>query len=127
MTGILHTRVTEVSGIKRYKAPRGFMYEIFTMYGAIDTANGNSVAILDYLVEDEVSFISNLSHLIGLIDTLVAGNHFNFTLLAPIKTKFISISASFTSPSFIVNLFINYKLVKASRTELLLEWFRKGR
>lgn len=124
---ILHILQSENNGIHRFKAPIRHMYEIHSIYGSIFSGGSNFVSIVDYLLEDEVTSIPNTVDTIALITSNIAGTQFQFNLPVPAKTKFISVGPGNDSTVFSTHIYINYELIKASKTELLMEWFRKGR
>lgn len=110
----------------RYKAPRHFMYIIEDIHWSGMGAAGNRVLVFDYALEDEVTTVNIATkHPIAFFDTtLRASQDVEFT--TPLKTKFISIALD-SGVAFQGFLIIAGNLVQVSKTELLIEWFRKGR
>lgn len=113
---------------KRFKAPRGFMYEIWDIHFMVFTAGAGILTIVNYLLEDEVTTISvrRSEGILASFSSTIAGQAEDFTFTKGEKTKFIT-GARDGSNTMGVIAIIHYELIKASRTELLLEWFRKGR
>lgn len=114
----------------KFKAPKGFMYNIFDIHFSVTLAGSNIVGVLNYLLEDEVDQddwnVANAEGVLAIIATNIAGQAEDFNFTKGEMTKFISIAAN-TSTVFACFIIIHFELVKASKTELILEWFRKGR
>jgi len=112
--------------ILRFKAPRGLQYFIESISMVNQTAINNIlVMVIDFLAEDEQTDSFNRSSpSIANMITTIGGLH-TFINSINHKTKFISIGKNSTAG---VTTFINIygKLIPISRTDTLLEWFRKG-
>lgn len=114
--------------IFRIKAPTGLMFKIHSMYATTITPGDNGILVINESLEEQVTTIGNAAIRSGVIFEMEADVSQNayFGLPVPEITKFISI-ATRTSTAFAVDVFINYEFKKATKTELLIEWFRKGR
>ena len=110
----------------RYKAPVNTMYNIT----GINFSNFLSVSaelfVYDYLLEDDITDDdSGSSNFIATFNTAIAGtSHFIDSINH--KTKFITIGKN-TGTSIACQVQIYGDIVPVSKTDLLIEWFRKGR
>lgn len=123
---ILAVVIAEGFGPLVFKAPIRTMYKIHSFYGIINFAGNNSVRILNYAVEDDFVIGAQNEGLIFAIEADSGNISALFVLPVPEITKWITIHRS-SGTAFTGTVFMNYELVKATRTELLIEWFRKGR
>ncbi len=117
------------SFIKAFKAPKGKMYAISDIHGTVNLAGDNLVSVFDYLKEDLSADVGpSLSDegVLANFATNIAGNHIDFNFMIPQTCKFISIGSE-SATAFEAILIIAYELITASRTQLLIEWLRKGR
>lgn len=124
---IINAFMTETTPPKFFKAPKGFMYEIFDIHFSILVGGSNGIGVVPYQLEDEVVFLSTTtSEFLAFMPTDIAGNIADFAFTKGEKTKYITIAIQ-DSTAIGVIIIIHYELTHASRTELILEWFRKGR
>jgi len=112
----------------RFKAPKSTMYEIHGIFIDIVSAGNNSIGVLNYLVEDQITTKNAGVDFEGFLVAIEGDIQRSTNIIFPIPeiTKFISVLTR-SSSSFEAFVAINYKLKPATRTELLIEWFRKGR
>ena len=112
---------------KGHKAPSGFQYLIEGIFISILDAGNSNAVILDYITEDEVSFLGTVTNIHALLivptDNVNAGVHMTGINH---KTKFLTIALS-DSAATVVWVGIYGELITISRTEAIIEWFRKGR
>ncbi len=110
--------------MRRYKAPRGMMYIINIIHVSVATTATNTFGVVDHAIDQEDQNSIANGNFIFSIDT---GSAINDSLEnLKIKTKFFTIGF-FGSNAAAVRVAIFGELVTVSRTELLIEWFRKGR
>ncbi len=118
----------EGSPAARFKAPRHKMYRVHNIMFTTLVGGNNALSIIPYLLEDGINVYnpSLSSDLLAVFDTAIAGNHHSAHLPEPEDTKFITIART-SSTTFNAFVVINYELIKASKPDLIWEWFRKGR
>lgn len=111
----------------RFKAPKGLQYKISGIcFSNINVVAGVVVFVVDYLAEDELtdSMIRTVPNIAAWNSALSSSGIFINNM--DHKTKFITIAKNSTAPvRTIINIYGD--LVPISRTEAILEWFRKGR
>lgn len=108
----------------RLKAPQGMMFVIQSIHVANAGSDvANNLFVLDYLVEDQVGQITP-SDWISSVRLLTTG-HNEFVNDLHHQCKYISILTDANVPNCRVT--IHGRLINASRTQLLIEWYRKGR
>lgn len=116
-----------LDGAIRIKAPKGKIFEIDTIYFNNGMAvAGGLVFVLDYVVEEEITdAYSSVSEFLAAFSTDIAGS---FMSIPDVKhrTKYLTITKAGTG-GVVSHIAIYGELVKAPRTELIFEWFRKGR
>lgn len=125
---LIRKLLTEASSVFKYRAPRNFMYLIHSVHLTVLTAGNNRVIVIDELAEDEVTTLSvgRSSGIIFVGETDIAGLLPDITFSVPLPSKFISIGRELAT-TFSAFIIIDYELIEASKTELIIEWFRKGR
>jgi len=112
--------------LQRRKAPYRTMYKIYSIYGTIVSAANNTMKVVDYGVEDEVVTLGDVNEgVIFEMETSVIHST-NFVIPFPIISKFLTFGTRLTT-AFSGRILVNYELINATRTQLLIEWFRKGR
>ncbi len=113
--------------ILRFKAPRGQQYFV-TAIAMVNLLAVNNVFsfVIDFLSEDQQtdSLIRSAPFLAGIVTT-VSGHNIVIQDINH-KTKFLTIGKNSTTA---VRVFVSIygKLIPISRTDALIEWFRKGR
>lgn len=108
-----------------FKAPKRRMYLISSIAFFINVAGANAVHITDYSYE-ELNAVVDITGSKTIISFPAAAlNFFQITDMDH-KAKYISIGSA-TSTTFTGVIYIYGDLIKATRVELLWEWFRKGR
>lgn len=124
---IISVVVDNNSRVFRYKAPRGFMFEISDIHAAV-IANGNNqgVWVIPYLVEDNITIIQEPREFLAHLTAHIAGQSIDFEFRDSEKTKFITLVRRLDA-NFTLAIVIHYVLIRATQHELLIEWFRKGR
>jgi len=110
---------------KRFKAPRHLMYLIDSVIFVITSANANRIVISDRLVDDQATTVNELDGFVMFNPVNTNVNNVQYTNLN-VKTKFLTIGMH-TTIGATVFVYIFGEYFKASRTDLLIEWFRKGR
>ena len=125
---ILSGFVTETSPV-RMKAPSGSMYEIHSIFLDTNDVVNNAISIYNYLMEDEITVVDPNTTGEGLLMSIECDvqRSVNFVLPIPEKTKYITAIARSVTAGLFAHFAINYQLVTATKLELLMEWFRKGR
>lgn len=110
----------------RRRAPQGFMYQI----DSIKLSNGIALAgfafVSPYEYEDEIDdiFANVARDFLVTMDMNLTGN-IEFTNIDT-KTKYLSFGKDIAN-SCKVGISVYGKLVKGTRTELIMEFLRKGR
>lgn len=123
-----HLILRHNSGIKRFTAPRGFIYRITDVHVAIISAGANNnVVIVDRALEDVNGAIDFVTVKALLIYPAGITNAFDADFNVPIRTKYLTIGPSTISIAFIASITFNYELVSATQAELIWEWFGKKR
>lgn len=110
------------------KAPKGTMYKIFSVTCGVISNGNNAVIIVPYAMEDEATTLDVTAANAWAVfptDTVGFFHLANFQLGE--QTKWFSVAPSNDVTSFQAVVIFHGELVKASRQELLIEWFRKGR
>lgn len=113
--------------IKTWKAPRGTMWKVDSLSIVVSDSSTASLVIVDYAFEDNVDPGSvSLAGIDALIFvTANALTQYRLTKMDH-KAKFLSVLIN-TLVSTNFHVAIYGEIVSASRTDLILEWFRKGR
>ena len=114
-----------VDSALRFKAPKGMMYDIQTISYTDGSAVSLFVLIFDELLGDEVSDLSTRLSPLSAFRTNTSPAH---TVIPGIdhKTKYITITKDAANSVFVfVQIYGN--LIKASKLQLLWEYFRSGR
>lgn len=122
---LISDRVDQNNPVKRYKAPHHMMYElkILNLTIARETASqGDFLLFLDYLLEDEVTEASGTQ---SFHYQQIAANE-TVSIPLDIRTKFVSVIDT-TASNYSVGFVLYGDIIKVSKTDLILEWFRKGR
>lgn len=117
------------SPAKRLKAPKNTMFLVSDIHGSVLSSGANTVSVINELLEDELEIIqadTRQSGMIAAFSTAIAGNHVDFNFMTPQKSKFLTVARS-SSTAFNAIIIIVYELIKATKPELIVEWFRKGR
>lgn len=111
----------------RYKAPKNHMYRVTDIHGSvISNGNNQGVWVIPYLVEPERIAFNPQGEFLAFIVCHIAGQSIDFEFMNAENTKFISLVRRLDA-NFECAIVIHYELIKASKKELILEWFRKGR
>lgn len=110
----------------RFKALKNHIYHIKEITYTPVVVGNNRFFVFDYLQEEPpATFDETTTHPIFFVNA-------NLTLIQrisypePIITKFISLNANNQGTAAQGRFIINYTQEKASKTELLMEWFRGG-
>lgn len=111
-------------GIRRFKAPKGLQYLITGIYLAVFEATTGNAYVLDYLVEDEITVVLVITeqNVLSMISTNVIDNSFIDNLNH--KTKYLTLGTVGNANCLFV---VFGELIHLSKTEAIIEWFRKGR
>lgn len=111
------------------KAPSGTLYEVYGFYGIVMGTGSNRFSILSAPVEEELAEFSpqegKTGNLLFMIETDAAISA-SFLLSNPVRTKYLTFIRG-GATSAVALLMVDYKLVKASRAELIWEWLSKRR
>lgn len=108
------------------KAPTGLMYKINAVHVAITTAlAANYLIIADrHLDTPDVSDTLRVGDIVATFATDLQGNFFISDL--DVITKWITIGKT-NAASMDARVSIYGEFVKGTKTQLIMEWFRKGR
>lgn len=125
---IISVFITETSSPFTFKAPKGTMYKIWDVHSTIFAGGANAIGVLNFLSEliEDVWNVDDTGGLIAVFDTAITGSTQDFQFTTGEKSKFITIAKDGSS-AFAASIIIHYELISASKTELIIEWFRKGR
>lgn len=107
-----------------FKAPKNMMYKISGINFSNDSPVGGQIRIFDEQTEDNVDFTSKTGFIASFGISVDGNSHFIDNI--DHTTKFISILKN-VAATVNVDIQIYGDLVKASKTDLIIEWFRKGR
>lgn len=127
---IISRAISDVEQIHRFKAPVGMMYEITDIMGVVQNGGVNVAWVLPFELEDERGNFDpgdsgfDAIAAVAANDLVAAPHYFHYS--TPVKTKWITMARR-SNTAFKVLFFINYSLITVSKTDLILEWFRKGR
>lgn len=107
-----------------FKAPKNHMYFVENVSFVNSQADDFFIFVFDEMLEDVVDITSRRSP-IAVFEAAISGTNFHVTGINH-KTKYLTVNKSNANS---VNIFVLIygELIKASRSELLMEWFRKGR
>ena len=130
MTILVSFVVNEDMGFKRFKAPHGFMYEITDIHFSVLAAVNNRVYVIGYDIEEKGTSTdiaaSDVADFIAIMETeAIRQQSFHFSVAE--KVKYLLLAQAASGNAFECSVVIVGRLTKASKTELLMEWFRKGR
>lgn len=112
---------------KKFRAPKGFMFDLYGFYSVPSTVGDNGLFILPTQVEERDEISLDSSGFIWYIDTNI--NEHTGQMLPkdhPIKTKYISIRSD-SGIAFQQLLTLFYELSKASTVELIWEFLKRGK
>ncbi len=113
-------------GGKVFRAPVGMLYNINSIFVNLLVIGGGAMYILDRGVEDPLQNVFPTSPLVQVELSTTTANY--VFLDVDHDTKYISVVFDNFSPgagSYWVGIYGN--LIKASKSELIWQWFRKGR
>ncbi len=114
-----------VDDVIHHKAPSGLQYFIQSVNFMAGSGVLASILILDYLVEDEITDIHTTREVLCSYSPEISGTNHQIVDINH-KTKYISITKDLAA-SVAVAINIYGKLVPLTRTDAILEFFRKGR
>lgn len=125
---ILTIVINQGSGVIHQKAPHHLMYEIHYIYAMIKNAGSNEFGVYSRDIANSVVSVNPFTSQDDLIAVFTSDTvgHFGYEFLIPEKAKFLSFARS-GSNAFEAIILVHYNLIKATKIELLWEWFRKGR
>ena len=107
-----------------YRAPRGMMYHINNIFVNLKVVGGGAMYILDYEVDPSLDQFPVDAIVVVELSTSTA----NYVFLdLDVKAKYISVVFDNFSPGdgqYWVGIY--GKLFRASTTELIWQWFRRG-
>lgn len=128
MSEVLNVFLPSGTNIKLLKAPTNMMYKIFGISVHSNTIGSQAISVLDMLLEDEVTVFDPFARTAGIIfiHEFDEANSFVRYYEKGIETKFLSFITRVTNMQGIT-IIIDYELKRATKSELILEWFRKGR
>jgi hypothetical protein len=114
------------TGIRRNKAPAGYMYEIYGIQIANTSTVGiNFVATTKY-VEEEIALIPRTSEIFFAFDCNIDGGNMVLMLPKPIRTKFFTWGPESAS-AINVTAILYYELAKASIPDLVWAFISRGK
>lgn len=119
---LLH-HVTFLDFVLSFKAPRNHMYLVESIHMMLhgDQAN-NAIRLYSRQLATNVDFFTGISEVFASFSSETVGN-FQISGINE-KMKHISIAKT-TAMGVVAEISIYGELIKASRTELIVEWFRK--
>lgn len=122
---LISKRINQTTDLN-FKAPKNEIYMIRSITIIPVTIAANRVLVFDRHTEEEPASISES------VDTIFFANMALSVITQiyyeePVITKFIGINAVNESTPFDARIIINYSTRRATKTELIIEWFRKGR
>lgn len=112
----------------RMKALPGHVYEIRDLHCIVPGAGAGSIEVFQRGIETDAFTVTSRTYdeaLMATWFTSAAGVQPSFQYQDPIRTKFFTVHKLTSTGAAIV--IISGTLKKAGKTELLWEWFRKGR
>lgn len=110
---------------RQFKAPKGMMYRLHSFHATNFSSVANQLFVLDEGLDEPPTSLGFGRPFLALIDLNIDGL-FVYGEFDNHKTKFLSMGP-LTIAQINSCIQIYGELVIASRTELLIEWFRKGR
>lgn len=121
---IFSVRYTGALEIIRKRAPKNHMYRV----GSIVFTNQIAIASNLYLITRKVPFDkTSLSHLDDIVGAFETSNLVNFEITDIDEiTKYITIGQT-ASVAVAVVITVYGDIIKATKIELIIEWFRRGR
>lgn len=123
MTVLISANLTDL--ILKFKAPRGMMYFVEGINFATVQADGIYITVHPFAIDATFNIDVSTRQAIASFSASIAGtNHFIGGINE--KSKFLSIAKA-SVQTVDVSIEIYGELVKASRTELIMEWFRRGK
>lgn len=124
---IISARLDETDIPKIFKAPTGKMFVIWDIHFSVLSSGDNSMAIIPYAMDGGVAVHGLTStEILSLMPMDIAGQAEDFSFTNGERTKMFSVTRQ-NANAFIGYVIIHYDLVGASKIDLLMEWFRKGR
>ena len=121
--------VTDITPVKRYKAPKGFMYLVRKIIMTVMTSGTGIFRVVPYWIEQDqlvVGRIPDAEEILAIIPSNTVGRQCIFSYPLGEKTKFLSLGRHDDAGGGVM-VIIHYDLVKASKVDLIWEWFRHGR
>ena len=125
MEYISEVYVTE-TGIRRFTAPSGYIYQIHGVHVASFGSAAVQFMIVDRYVEEEDALIDRSADAFFAVDFAIDGMTSNIVLPEPIESKYISMGPTVNTP-VVAFIIIYYTLKKASLTELVWEFVKRGK
>ena len=110
--------------VLNYKAHKGMLYFIEGILFSNDSGVGGQIRIYDEIIEDAPDVTTRAGFMACFSPSTDGSNLFVGNINH--KTKYISILKNVVA-TVNVDIVIYGELIKASKTDLLIEWFRKGR
>lgn len=124
MLDVIHEEFVSSAEIRQFKAPAGYMYEIYCMAGSNPSQVSGNFRIVRRYVEEGTEEIPE-SDVIFAHSTYTTLNMV-VSLAEPIRAKFLSMGND-ANAAINYNICIYYKLVKAKEADLVYEFVKRGK
>lgn len=116
-----------IISMERLKAPRGKVFEVTDIMYSADTTGAANVLVYRRDLPDEYDGVNPAPVTLGDIiayfsEDVIQVMQYHYS--EPIRTKFLTILKNFSAGQG--HIVIIGRIVKASKSELIWEWFRRG-
>lgn len=103
------------------------MYKIWDIHFSIDAGGSSLVFVIPYLIPESITgaFDPDRKEILAVMPTDIAGQQADFNFTEGEETKYVTIGRA-NNTNQTTWIVIHFTLVKASKVDLIIEWFRRG-